>query len=131
MRAKSYTALIAAVVFAGLPAMASAQMSVEAVVATDVVDREPVGADSAFAADVGRVWCWTRVTGAPEMGTTLHHVWIRDGEELADVELTIGGSSWRTWSNKAIPPEWAGAWRVEIRDAEGTVLETVSFTVGG
>jgi hypothetical protein len=42
----------------------------------------------------------------------------------------MGGSPWRTWSSKTIPPEWSGEWSVEIRDASGAVLETVGFTVG-
>ena len=123
--------LLAFTCVAAWPVAAVAQISVEAVIATEIVDRQPVGADSTFAADVGRVFCWMRVTGAPEQGTTLHHVWIRDEQEMADIELNIGGSSWRTWSNKAVPPEWAGDWHVEIRDADGTVLETVRFRVGG
>ncbi|MGH7644461.1 MAG: DUF2914 domain-containing protein, partial [Gemmatimonadales bacterium] len=36
----------------------------------------------------------------------------------------------RTWSRKTVVPEWTGPWRVEVRDAGGTVLATVSFTVG-
>lgn len=122
--------MLVTVALASAPATALAQMSVEAVVALEVVDREPVQAGTAFTAQDGlRIWCWTRVSGAPETGTTLHHVWIRGDQEMADVTLNIGASSWRTWSNKAIPPEWAGDWRVEVRDADGTVLQTVNFTV--
>ena len=102
----------------------------ESAVATNVVDRMPVESGTSFRADVGRVYAWTRVTGAEE-GTTIHHVWIQDDIERADLELQIGGSPWRTWSNKAIPPEWAGDWRVEVRDSGGNVIETLSFTVGG
>lgn len=101
--------------------------TVEAQIAEQVVDREPQGAGTVFGADVGEVFCWTRVTGAA--GTTIQHVWIHDGVEYP-VSLDIGGSPWRTWSSKNIPPEWAGDWRVEIRDASGNVLEGLSFTVG-
>jgi hypothetical protein len=54
---------------------------------------------------------------------------MHDGQEFP-VDLEIGGSPWRTWSSKAIPPEWSGDWSVEIRDADGAVLETVGFTIG-
>jgi hypothetical protein len=111
-----------------LPGAVRAQASVEeSAVALDVVDRMPVGADSTFTADVGRIYCWTRVAGAD--GTTIHHVWFHGDEEMADIELNVGGSPWRTWSNKAIMPEWTGAWRVEVRDATGNVIETIRFTV--
>nr|NIV49387.1 DUF2914 domain-containing protein [Gammaproteobacteria bacterium] len=33
-------------------------------------------------------------------------------------------------SSKVVPPAWTGEWRVEVRDDEGNVLETLTFTVG-
>ena len=102
----------------------------ESSVATMVADRMPSGVAMTFRADVGRVYAWTRIQGAGA-NTMVHHVWIHDGVERADVELSIGGSPWRTWSDKAIVPEWTGDWRVEVRDNGGNVLETIRFTVGG
>ena len=113
-----------------MPAVAQAQLSVdESAIGLDVIDRMPVGADSTFTADVGRVYCWTRISGAPEGGTTIHHVWIHGDQEMADLELNIGAPSWRTWSNKAIMADWTGDWRVEVRDDAGNVIETIRFTV--
>ena len=115
------------------PGVASAQAALtvtESSVATSVVDRMPTGASTTFQADVERLYAWTRIEGA-EGETTIHHVWIHGDVERADLELRIGGSPWRTWSNKAIPPEWTGDWRVEVRDASGNVLTTMAFTVGG
>ncbi len=110
---------------------AQAELTVtESAISRDVVDRMPVGADTTFTSDVGRLYCWTRITGA-EGETTVHHVWIHGDEERADLELRVGASPWRTWSNKAIVPEWTGDWRVEVRDADGNELETIRFTVGG
>ena len=114
------------------PQGASAQRGLavaESSVSTNVVDRMPTGVAMTFGADVERVYAWTRIEGAAGE-TTIHHVWIHDGVERADLELRIGGSPWRTWSNKAIPPEWAGDWRVEVRDGSGNVLDTMQFTVG-
>ncbi len=102
----------------------------ESSVATNVVDRMPTGVANMFMSSVERVYAWTRIEGA-DGETMIHHVWIHEGVERADIELRIGGSPWRTWSNKAVPPEWTGDWRVEVRDGEGNVLETLRFTVGG
>lgn len=103
--------------------------TVEAVVASGVEEMMPVGEANQFPADVGRVFLWTRVTGAT--GTDIMHVWIHpDGNEFP-VTLEIAGSPWRTWSSKTIPPEWAGEWRVLVRDSAGNVLATEAFTVGG
>jgi hypothetical protein len=48
---------------------------------------------------------------------------------MAAVELNVGGSPWRTWSSKTIDPSWTGAWTVEIKDAQGTILQTLNFQI--
>src|SRR5204863_332387 len=63
-------------------------------------------------------------------GSTLHHVWFHGDTQVGDVELQVGGSPWRTWSRKTVPADWTGAWHVEVRDAAGTVLKRIDFTVG-
>src|SRR2546425_3786447 len=113
------------------PAPAAAAPSVtvvEAVVAKSVLDRQPQDTGAAFPADVGQLNCWTKVEGAG--GSTLHHVWFHGDTQVGDVELQVGGSPWRTWSRKTVPADWTGAWHVEVRDAAGTVLKRIDFTVG-
>jgi hypothetical protein len=119
--------LAAAALAVASPVAAQVEVEVEAQVARGVVERMPSEAGTTFPADVGTVFCWTRVSGAE--GTTLQHVWIH-GDQQFPVPVQIGGSPWRTWTSKVIPPEWAGEWSVEIRDGNGAVLQTVSFTVG-
>jgi hypothetical protein len=113
------------------PAAPAADITVEAVLTSNVVDRMPQDTVTAIPVPdmADTLYLWTRVTGA-EPGTVLHHVWFRGDEQVGDVELTIGGSPWRTWSRKTIPAEWTGQWRVEVRDGMGNVLQTVSFVVG-
>lgn len=119
----------------GLPAFAlmglvappvAAQASAEVALGTAVVDRMIEGAGDEFSSEVGTLFLWSRVSGAE--GTTIQHVWIHGPHEDV-VNLTIDGSPWRTWSSRRIPPEWTGEWRVEVRDAEGTVLETQRFII--
>ncbi len=100
----------------------------EAVVARSVVDRQPQDTGTAFPADVGQLNCWSKVTGAG--GAAIHHVWFHGDTQVGDVELQVSGSPWRTWSRKTVPPDWTGAWHVEVRDAAGTVLKRLDFTVG-
>jgi hypothetical protein len=131
---KTATKIVIALALAALfaPQMASAQARLtvpESSIATMVVDRMPTGTAMTFSPNVERLYAWTRIQGAQGQ-TTVHHVWIHGGVERADIELRIGGSPWRTWSNKAIMPEWTGDWRVEVRDGNGNVLETIRFTVG-
>jgi hypothetical protein len=119
------TAATAAALLIAVPA--SAQVTVEAQLGTGIMESMPRGTGTSFPADVGTVYCWTRVTGAAGQG--IRHVWMHEGMEFP-VELEIGGSPWRTWSSKQIPPEWSGEWSVRILDADGAVLETLTFTVG-
>ncbi|PWN06279.1 DUF2914 domain-containing protein [Rhodohalobacter mucosus] len=96
---------------------------------TAVENRQIVNADSAFSADVGQVFCFTRITGA-ESETSVTHIWYLDGVEMATVELPVRGTDWRTWSSKTIFSDWTGEWSVDVLDAEGNMLMSKSFTVG-
>lgn len=113
------------------PTQTASNLTVEAVLTTNLVEREPQDTVTAIPvpAPEDTLYLWTRVTGGAP-GTVIHHVWSRAGEQVADVELTVNGSPWRTWSRKTITAELTGAWRVEVRDASGTVLKAIDFTVG-
>jgi len=111
---------------------ASPSVSVdESVVAKGVVDRVPQATGSVSPVHVGQLVFWTKVRGATPGGeTAIHHVWFHGDTQVGDVELHVGGSPWRTWSKKTVPADWTGAWHVEVRDAAGTVLKRIDFTVG-
>lgn len=110
------------------PTQASPAITVDAVLARAVADRAPQDTGSAFPDSIGSVVLWMRVSGAN--GQTLHHVWFHGDDQVGDVALTVAGSPWRTWSRKTIPADAKGGWHVEIRDAAGTVLKRIDFTVG-
>ena len=101
----------------------------EAVITTAVEDRSPVDDIATVSSSVGRVYCWTRISGA-EGELEIEHVWYMGDQEMVRVPLRVVGSNWRTWSSKNIEPSWTGVWRVDIVGPDGTVLESVSFTVG-
>ncbi|MGH7530889.1 MAG: DUF2914 domain-containing protein [Gemmatimonadales bacterium] len=105
----------------------AAAITVEAVLARSVMDREPQDTGTTFPSTVGEIVLWTRVMGGE--GQTVNHVWFYGDTEVGNVPLTIGGSSWRTWSRKTVPVEATGAWHVEVRDAAGNVLERIDFSV--
>lgn len=101
----------------------------ESAITTQLADRQPVDNVTALPADVSRVYCWTRVVGA-QSDVEVVHVWYRDDVEMARVPLTVRSSNWRTWSSKNIEPSWTGQWRVDVEAPDGTVLESMSFSVG-
>lgn len=96
--------------------------------ATSIEDREPFGVDTAFAANVGNVFCFTHVEGAAD-STQIAHVWYYKEQEKARINLDVESNDWRTWSSKTILESWTGRWRVMIEDNQGNVLATKSFVI--
>jgi hypothetical protein len=99
----------------------------DAKLGTGVVDREPEGVAESFKPDVGKVYCWTKVTGAE--GTEITHAWFKGDEKMGEVKLAVKYPSMRTWSAKTIPADGTGDWRVDVVAADGTVLKSLSFKV--
>lgn len=103
----------------------------DAVIAKAVADHAPQDSGTTFPADVGQLICFTRISGGSAGSPgAIHHVWFHGDTQVADVTLNVAGSPWRTWSRKTVPADWTGAWHVEVRDAGGTVLKRLDFTVG-
>lgn len=59
-------------------------------------------------------------------GDVVRHVWIYDGRAQQGITLRIGAADWRTHSKKTILK--TGPWTVEVRDRNGRVLASASFT---
>ena len=95
------------------------------VAATSVENREPVGENSEFAASVGNVYCWTKITAAT-VPATIKHVWYFGDKKVFEQSLNLIFASTRTWSSKSVKP---GSWKVDATDDAGAVLSSVSFTV--
>ncbi|MFC1628638.1 DUF2914 domain-containing protein [Gemmatimonadota bacterium] len=98
------------------------------VICKQVEERAPVDADTMFSASVGELFCFTKTTGAAEE-TTISHVWYWGEIERARLELPVRSISWRTYTTKRIQEHEVGAWRVDILDAQGTILKTVRFSI--
>ncbi len=101
---------------------------VDSTMTTAVEDRTPVDHVEVFPAVDGQLYCFTRLVGAEEP-TEIEHLWYRDNQLMSRVILPVRSPDWRTWSTKKFLPEWAGKWRVEIRGASGSLLETLEFTL--
>jgi len=116
-----------------LPALALAQgsagLTVDDIrVCTAIEDRQPVGADTSFDSNVGKLFCFTKLSGDQD-SAVIYHVWYYNDKETARTELSVRAKTWRTWSNKTIPNTWTGSWRVDILSSDGNVLGSMEFTV--
>jgi hypothetical protein len=78
----------------------------------------------------GTYMFYTRLlTGA---NTTVEHRWYRNERAHQVVRLHVTaspGSGYRTFSSITISPERAGDWKVELRAADGTLLQEARFVV--
>lgn len=112
-----------------LSAQDQADITVEnIVICTSVENRQPLGADSVFSPDVGRLYCYTKIM-SPTDTSSVSHVWFYEDKPMAKVDLPVKAKTWRTWSSKSILPHWKGDWRVEVQDESGKVISQISFKI--
>lgn len=109
-------------------ALASAVSVGEAAIGTAVEDRVLVGQGFQFDSSVGRLYAFTRIVGAPSE-TRVSHRWYYGDQLMAEVSLPVRGTNWRTWSTKSVIPDWVGSWRVDVVAEDGSVLDSLNFSV--
>lgn len=97
-------------------------------VCTAVENRQPVGTDSVFSADAGKLYCFTKLTSQKDI-TEISHVWLYDGKKMAKIDLPVKAKTWRTWSAKTILPAWKGNWRVDVQNSKGDVISSLTFRI--
>jgi hypothetical protein len=100
----------------------------EALICRGIANRAPLEPGETFESSVGRLYCFTRVTGA-NRDTVILHIWYPPDRNLYEQSLPVKSPSWRTWSCKTVPADWTGEWHVEVAAEDGTVLKTLVFEV--
>jgi hypothetical protein len=109
-------------------AIASTVQVESSAIGEDVVNREVVSQGDSFSASVGKLYCFSKIANL-ENYTEVVHAWYYGSEQRARVTLNVNPPAWRTYSSKIIQAHEIGAWRVEILDQDGNLLETVRFQV--
>lgn len=98
---------------------------------SDIEKREPVDLTSTFGPEHDRVFAFVDVSNESELDKSLFvHFIGPNGKVSGGIELEIPASvpRWRTWAYTR-HFDAPGTWRVEIRDAEGSLLGTLPFEV--
>lgn len=73
------------------------------------------------------VWTIVLAQSTPQV---LTHVWYHEGRKYCEVPLAIEHPRTRTWSTVSLRgPVHLGSWKVEIVTEDGTVLDSVAFSV--
>ena len=98
-----------------------------AVMCAAVVDRVCEGASSSFPSDVGKVYAHTTIL---DHEGSVTHRYIFKGKIMAEINLNVGGTPWRTWSSKTIDPLWSGDWKVEVvNNSDDSVMDILEFVI--
>jgi hypothetical protein len=98
------------------------------VMCESVSDKEPVHPSETFPVDIGTVYCFLEAVEIEE-DTTVSFAWYYENREMARITLPLEkGRRWRTFSSKKLE-ELRGNWKVELVEASGIVLNTLSFQV--
>jgi hypothetical protein len=92
----------------------------------DVVDRSCVDGSDLFPAEVGKLYCFTRICGA-KGHIEIDHVWYFGDRERARVKLGVDSANWRTYSSKIIRPHEIGDWHVDVLGPGGELLKVIEF----
>ena len=101
----------------------------ESAVCLDVIDLECMGADTNFPANVGKLYCITKITGATG-ASKVTHVWYYGETERARILLDIRSASWRTYSSKRIQAHETGDWHIDVLGPDDESLKVIQFVIG-
>ena len=98
------------------------------VMSQTISEREPVHITNTFSSNTETVFCFLEARDI-EIDTEVSIVWLYEGQEKARVILPLQkGGRWRTFSSKIVK-NMKGGWSVELQEASGVVLNTVSFQI--
>tara|TARA_B100000700_G_scaffold57117_3_gene61841 strand:+ start:600 stop:1475 length:876 start_codon:yes stop_codon:yes gene_type:complete len=103
-----------------------------AVLTTAVQDREPInslGQEVKTSDFQQQLFFFTELHGL--QGQKVKHVWYFNDQTMANVELGVHTTRYRTFSSKNIMPSQLGTWRVELRDENNKLLATRAFRLVG
>jgi hypothetical protein len=101
---------------------------VNSAICENVVNREIANEGTSFSSSAGKLYCFSKIDNIQSY-TEVVHAWYYGDTERARVTLNVNPPAWRTYSSKIIQAHEIGAWRVEILDSSGNLLETLRFEV--
>ncbi|MFH2059500.1 MAG: DUF2914 domain-containing protein [Pseudomonadota bacterium] len=81
-----------------------------------------------FSISLGEVFCFSNFNPVNEK-TFIFHKWYNRDKLIFTMRLTLSPPKWSTFSRIQIRSEDKGPWRVEICNADETLLQTLRFSM--
>ncbi|TNF30067.1 MAG: DUF2914 domain-containing protein [Deltaproteobacteria bacterium] len=93
-----------------------------------IEDRMPVARASSFSGVGTVIQAW--IEAKSEIDTEVTITWRKEDKVSFEFQMRVGKSPhWRTWARKRVGKKDAGQWYADIRDANGTLLVSMPFTI--
>jgi len=107
----------------------SANMTlVKAVMCESIDNYQPVNPAVVFSISQGEVYCFSNFDPVLKK-TRIFHKWYKKDKLVFTMRLTLSPPKWSSFSRIQIRSADKGPWRVEIRDENDTLLETLRFSM--
>ncbi len=101
---------------------------VQAVMCESIENFQPVNPAVVFSISQGEVFCFSKFDPVFET-TYIFHNWYKKDKLIFTMRLTLSPPKWSSFSRIQIRDEDKGPWRVEIRDVDATLLQTLRFSM--
>jgi len=101
---------------------------VHAVMCEQIKDHAPLNETIIFSISTGEATCFTFFNPVPEK-TYIYHKWYKRDKLSSRVKLRVTPPSWSTFSRIRFREADKGPWRIEITDLQGTVFQTLRFSI--
>jgi hypothetical protein len=113
----------------GVPAHSVGQLQLsEAVICETLENFKPLNPSAVFSVQTGSVMCFTAFDHVPAQ-TSIFHDWIRQDKLIFRKKLILKTPSWSSVSSIQLREADKGAWRVDVRDADGHLLRILRFSI--
>jgi len=100
----------------------------KAVICESIQEYAPVNAAVVFSIERGRISCFTDFDPVPQK-TYIHHKWYRRDSLVTVKRLTLNPPRWSSFTSVQLRDADKGPWRVEVTDADDTLLRTLRFSI--
>ena len=123
----AYSCLALLLITFALPALGQEAPSATAAVCTSITPKGNCeGGNTTFPVEVGKIYGFSQVANVTDK---IVHYWFHKDRFLGRVDLPIKAVHYKVWSTVTVSRDMTGPWRLEARDASGTVLASFNFSI--
>ncbi len=101
---------------------------VQAVMCESIENFQPLNPAVVFSISQGEVFCFSNFDPVIKK-TYIFHRWYKKDKLIFTMRLTLSPPKWSSFSRVQLRKADKGPWRVEIRDTDDSLLQTLRFSM--